>query len=160
MEPSLPTERRPQDPRAARHPRPLVEVGHVPVHAQRGNVERDRSRRVRAVCEHGHTAGPAARRDLGERQEQRGLGCDVVGHDHARARADGRRDGGDDLTRVMERERDLDRLRDRAALARHEPGDGRDRAVDIAGDQDLVAGPERERAHHGVHAGRCVIDER
>ena len=42
---------------------PLVEVGHVPVHAERGNVEREGAGRMRAVGENRDAARAAAFRD-------------------------------------------------------------------------------------------------
>ena len=49
MESRLPPRRGPEESRAARGPGPLVEVGNVPVHTQRWDIESDRAGRVTAI---------------------------------------------------------------------------------------------------------------
>ena len=75
---------RPQDARAAWRPGPLVEVRRVPVDAERADVDADVAGHVRTVREHEHAAVVADRRDLGDRQHQRGRRGEVVDDQQSR----------------------------------------------------------------------------
>ena len=90
MEVLAPVGRRPEHAAAARRERPLVQVGRVPVDAQRGDVDVDRAGRMGGVDQHRHAARATRRGHLGERQDQRRLARDVVEQRDPRARRDAR----------------------------------------------------------------------
>ena len=76
--------------------RPLVQVRRVPVGADGGNVDGDGARRMGAVDQHRHAASVAGGRDRRDRQHERGLRGDVVGHHQLRPRRERRHEGVDD----------------------------------------------------------------
>ena len=86
---------RPEEPARPRGVRPLVQVGGVPVGAERRHVERDRPGRMRAVDEHGNAARVTDSDDRRDRQDERAHRRDVIDDDERRpvgeARCESRR---------------------------------------------------------------------
>jgi hypothetical protein len=136
-----------------------VQVADVPIDADRRHVERDRTGRMRRVGEHRDTTRTAARRDLGERKDERARRRDVIDDCEPRARPDSLDDRVRDLCGIAQRVWDLDRAHGRLVRTRNVRRGVRDRAVRVIRDEDLVAWPQIERAQHRVHAGRGVVHE-
>ena len=67
--------------------RPLVQVGGIPVDAERRDVKRQRPGRVRAVDEHRHAASVTGRSNRGHRHHERSLRGDVIDDDELRLAA-------------------------------------------------------------------------
>jgi hypothetical protein len=115
---------------------------------------------MRPVHQHRHAARPARICDLAHREDERGLGRDVVHEDESRPRRERFLDGANDRVRMLDgmRQRRLAHGRARAAcdVARRL----RDAAVSERRGHDLVPGPEIERAEHGVGSGGRVLHER
>ena len=154
----LPLRRRPQEAAAARHERPLVQVRGVPVAAERRHIERDRAGRMRTIGQHGHAEAMQPRRDLGQRQQQRGVGRNVIDDGDPGARPDGALEGIGDGAGTERRLED-DRAHRRAPFAGGIHRGIRHAAVAEIAHQHLVARREREPAQHGVGAGRGVVDK-
>ena len=149
----------PRDARAAWRPAPLVQVGHVPVGAERRNVEIDRTGGVGAVDQHPHTAGVTDIGDRPHRQHQGRGGRDVVDHEHARPGTQRSLDRVDERRCVGTRARHLDRAhggtRDSGGITHRV----RDTAVAEVGHEHFVALLPRERAQYCVGTRGGVVDE-
>ena len=82
----LPVRRRPQEPATARRTGPLVEVRGVPVHAERGEIDRQHTRRVRGIHENRDATVAADAHKFRHWKNKRALRRDVIENRHACAR--------------------------------------------------------------------------
>src|SRR5437773_5810630 len=149
----------PEEGGALRRAEPLVAVPAVVRGAERAEVQRDHAGSVGPVDHDLHAAPGEVGDQPPDRQHERGRTRDVVQQGQARPRRDPRHHGVHDLGRRRDGERDP---RDDDAGARP-AGDEVEGVpagvVGVVGREQLVAGPEGERAQHGVDTARGVDDE-
>ena len=144
---------------ALRREHPLVTVADGVGRADRGEVDIDHARRMRAVDERLDPAVVERGHDLGNRQHERRRAGDVIQHDEPRSRADGREHG---VARSLGSDAPKWDARGHQTGAR---GIGRrlkrvaGRGVGVVEQDDLVAGFEPQAACDDVDARRRVRDE-
>ena len=143
---------------ALRRAQPLVQVARVEIDAQRFQVQRELTRRMRAVDEgqDARRAGaPAKRHD--RQDDSRGRG-EVAEIDHPRARGHLVPNRFDDLGRIGERIRKRrGPIREATLAGQKAPGPVAG-AVLVIGGQHLIAGPKIKAARDDVDPGRGVDD--
>ncbi len=88
---------RPQNAGTPWRPRPLVQVGDVPIDPEGIDVDRDVARHVRAVGQYQYAPLVAQRGDLGERQYECSCRCDVIDDEQPSAIAEPAGDGRDEV---------------------------------------------------------------
>ena len=113
---------------------------------------------MRAVGQHRHASGLQSTRDFSERQNDRGVGHDVLDDGDARVRGDRSHEGVGDRDR-FERLGHLHGGDTCATFASGVRGGLRDSPVTQLADEHLVARLEWKRAEHGIRTRGGVINE-
>ncbi len=144
---------------ALRRRKPFVTVAHVPVRADRIDVEVEHARRMGPVDEERHFPLATERSDRGQREGQGRAGGDVIDDDEARPLRHGRPDRRDDLPGIAHGRGQWRLTRDGARPRRHMTDQVPQGVVDVVRGENFITRREIELAQDGGGSRRRVIDE-